>query len=129
MKLRFVVALCACLFLANLLPNTQLAANKQQKGEYIEKQRHRIVWMFKNDESINAEPPTHYVRASRGNGKIWDQLENPCGSSSLGAARKIKQAGSSEGLKRFGDEASLIRPGRRLGGMSRSRDSMSPKTR
>lgn len=129
MKLRFMMALCAFLFSADLLSNTQSAANKQQKDECIQKQRHRIVWMLVNDESSNAEPPTRYMRASRGYEKTWDQLEDQCDSRSHVTVRRVKQARSLQKLQRYGDEASLIRPGKRLGGTSPLRDHIAPRGR
>jgi tetratricopeptide (TPR) repeat protein len=73
MKLRFLVALCAFLFSATLLSNAQSVANKQRKDEYTPKQRRPIVWTLTNEDSLNAEPPTRYMRVSRGYDRIWDQ--------------------------------------------------------
>lgn len=74
MKLRFVVALCAFLFSADLLSNAQSVADEQHKDEQLLKHKRPIVWALTNEDSLNEEPPTHYKRASRGYDRMWDQF-------------------------------------------------------
>jgi hypothetical protein len=73
MKLRFVVALCAFFFSADLLSNAQSVTDKQHKDEHLLKQKHAIVWALTNEDSLKDEPPTNYKRASRGYDRMWDQ--------------------------------------------------------